>query len=245
MHKKLISIVWIFLLLGVSFLLADGCKHEPEIRKDIPADTTQNPIDTTLQGNPCSPDTVYFEKDILPLLLSNCAKSGCHDPITKVEGIVFTDYANTMASGRIIPGNPLNSDLYDAITETDPKKVMPPPPHAPLTSDQKELLRKWIAQGAQNLKCNSGCDTLNVKWTSHISTIVNNNCKGCHSGTAPSGNVSLTDYLSVKAQAINGKLLGVVQQDAGFKPMPPYGSKPLSACNITAIRKWIENGTPE
>ncbi len=245
MYKHSIRIVWGLLLIGGSILFTDGCKHEPEIRKKNPTDTTQNPIDTTQQGNPCSPDTVYFEKDILPLLLSNCAKSGCHDAITKEGGQIFTDYANTMATGKIKPGKPLDSDFYDVITETDPKKIMPPPPHTPLSSDQKELLRKWIAQGALNLKCNSGCDTLNVKWTSHISTIINNNCKGCHSGAAPSGNVSLTDYASVKTQAISGKLLGVVRQDVGFKPMPPYGSKPLSACNITAIRKWIENGTPE
>lgn len=246
MYKQLISSVFGILLMAVALMMADGCKHEPDLRKNNnPTDTSGNPIDTTKIGNPCSPDTVYFEKDIMPLLVSNCAKSGCHDAITQKEGIVLTDYANTLATGKIKPGNPSGSDMIEVIMETDPKKIMPPPPNQPLTTEQKEMLRKWIAQGAQNLKCTSGCDTLNVTWTSPISRIINNNCKGCHSGTVPAGNISLTDYATVKTQALNGKLLGAVKRDAGYKAMPPNGMNPLSTCDINAIRKWTEKGAPE
>lgn len=236
MYKHFNKWLTSFFILGLSVFIYQSCKHEPEIF------ISSVPIDT---GVPCSPDSVYFEKDILPLLTSNCAKSGCHDAITKEEGIDYSNYVSTLKTGKIKPGNPNGSDMYEAITETDPDKMMPPPPAAQLSAEQKGLIRKWIAQGAQNIKCNSGCDTLNVKYNSHIASIVNNNCKGCHSGVAPSGNIGLTDYASVKVQALNGKLLGTIRHESGFKPMPPSGIPQLSTCNINAIKIWIENGAPE
>ena len=63
-----------------------GCEHDPVIDlADLPTfDTTNTIIDTTgTGGNPnediCSPDSIYFENDILPILISNCAIPGCHD----------------------------------------------------------------------------------------------------------------------------------------------------------------------
>ena len=56
-----------------------SCTHmpDPEFVPDPPTDTTQT--------NPCSPDTVYFQNEVLSLIVSSCAKSGCHDAATKAE----------------------------------------------------------------------------------------------------------------------------------------------------------------
>ena len=81
--KLLLAVI---LLAGLVALFLPSCVHEPVIDPNNPIDTTDNPIDTidnpidtTPTGTPCDPDVVYFSKDILPLLRSNCAKSGCHD----------------------------------------------------------------------------------------------------------------------------------------------------------------------
>ena len=164
------------LVVGVvyfSFLFS--CVHEPVLPLDgTPVDTTQNPIDTTIidtldeeiTGIPCSPDSVYFEKDILPILRSNCAKSGCHDVASHQDDVILDSYGNVMNSDIIKPFNLNGSDLYEVITETDPDKVMPQPPNQKLTTDQVALIAKWISQGAKNLTCNENagqCDTTNVK----------------------------------------------------------------------------------
>lgn len=120
-------------------ILIVQCRHEPD---KVP-----------ISGDPCHPDTVYFERDIMPLLNSSCAKSGCHDAETAMDGVILNNYANVMSTGDVRPGNPNGSDLYEVITENDARKRMPPPPLPPLSNEQIALVQKWILQGAQNLTC--------------------------------------------------------------------------------------------
>ncbi|MFT4522129.1 MAG: hypothetical protein ACI8ZN_001069 [Bacteroidia bacterium] len=229
----------LFLLLSVSLLVSlflQNCKHE------LPADI--KPIDTT--GNPttsdtCSGDTVYFVNEILPLIQSSCAKAGCHDAITRTEGLQFTDYANIMNGGKIKPGNPGGSDFYEVLVETGPKKLMPPPP-ASLTAEQKNAIRLWILQGAKNNGCQNGCDTTNVSYSKSIWPIFESTCRGCHSGSGASGGIRITDYTSLKTLVDNGKLVGVLGRKPPFPSMPPAG--PLEACAQAKIEIWIKAGAP-
>lgn len=154
MNRKRVQIICMVLLIG---LIYAGCKHEPD-------DFIPDPDPTT---HPCDPDTIYFEKDVLPILMSSCAKSGCHDA-TAQDGVRLDSYAAVMNSNVVKPGNPDDSDLYEDITEDDPDKIMPPPPNAPLSSEQIAIIRKWIAQGAQNLFCDEMCDTVNVTFSGTI-----------------------------------------------------------------------------
>lgn len=56
---------------------------------------------TPLTSHPCSPDTVYFEQQLLPILQSNCASPNCHDNITHEEGVWLTSYEFTLTTGII------------------------------------------------------------------------------------------------------------------------------------------------
>ena len=86
------------------------------------------------------------------------------------------------------------------------------------------------------------CDTAGVTYTSTILPLLQaNGCTGCHSGGAPSGNISLTDYNNVRTVALNGKLYGAISHSAGFTPMPQGGNK-MSSCNINKIKAWIDAG---
>jgi hypothetical protein len=135
--------------------------------------------------------------------------------------------------------------LYENITETDPDKIMPPPPKLPLGEDQIALIRKWIEQGAQDLYCDEICDTTDVTFSDHIwQGIIQPSCFGCHSGPDPGGGIPLEDYDDVWTIGDNGLLTGVVNHEAGYTPMPKNGNK-LSDCKITAINKWIEDGMPD
>ena len=201
-------------------------------------------------GIPCDPDTVYFQNTVLPLLQSTCGTTGCHDQASHQEDVILTDYFNIMETGEVKPFDPLDSKLYEVVKDDFQSDRMPPAPAPPLTQNQKEIIYKWIAQGALNNFCdNEPCDTLNVTFSGTIFPIIQNNCYGCHSGTNPSGGISLTNYQNIKAAGSispgsYGSLSGTIKWSAGNIAMPENGNQ-LSDCKIKLIEKWIENGMPD
>ncbi len=214
--------------------------------------------DTTLTGSgtgrACDPDTVYFKNEVLPLLQSSCAVSGCHDAITREKGVQLTDYQSILSTGGVIAGNPDGSKLYTILSGggDDDKStksgqgiqadIMPPPPRAPFTTDQKILVKNWVLQGALNNMCDA-CDTTNVGFKNNILPLVETYCLGCHSGSNPGGGIFLRNYDELVAVANNGKLWGSINHDTGFSPMPKNANK-LSDCTLAIFKIWIGNGTP-
>lgn len=87
----------------------------------------------------------------------------------------------------------------------------------------------------------SGCDTTNPTYALTILPIMQNNCTGCHSGGAPSGNLDLTTYDNVVAGFNSHHLFDHVTQN-GYSIMPPSGS--LSDCDINKLYAWIGRGMP-
>ncbi len=189
----------------------------------------------------CSPDTVYFKQTILPLVTSNCAKSGCHDAISHKEGVVLTDYSNIMREVKV--SSPASSDLYKCLNKTGDER-MPPAPAAEFSLSNKALLLKWIQQGAKNNSCSNtaNCDTVNVTYNASVAPILKTYCVGCHSATSPSAGVDLSTFAGVKVQAANGRLIGSTTHAVGYKPMPSSTSK-LGSCEINQIQVWITKGT--
>jgi hypothetical protein len=196
-------------------------------------------------GDPCDPDTIYFERDLLPLLQSGCAQPGCHDAITQQGGVRLTDYASVIATADVKPFDPEESDLYEVLVEDDPDKRMPPPPNDPWPQENINAVYKWISQGAQDLYCDEEeCDTTNVTYTSVVSGIIQMHCFGCHNNSNPLGGLSLEGYNNLVTVANDGRLMGVVTHEAGYPPMPKNAAK-LSDCKILQLQTWINNGVPE
>lgn len=219
--------------LAIFATLATGCRHEPEV--------VLAP-DTPSFSGVCDPDTVYFQHDILPLITSRCASPDCHDADNPEEGVRLTDYANIMNHGEIIPGQPWEGELIEQILESDPDKVMPPPPLSPLTAAEIDLIQTWISQGARNNSC-ADCDTVNVTFSGSVSGLIANYCEGCHSGANPEGNRALVTYEDIRNSAIDGSLLSSLLGTDGFTLMP-YQSSPLLECQIDMIEIWINDGAP-
>lgn len=195
-------------------------------------------------GIPCDPDTVYFQNTILPLLQSSCALAGCHDAASASDGVILTDYANIINTAGVDPFDPESSDLYEVLIEDDPDKRMPPPPRNPLTAEQINSVYTWIMQGALNNYCDDiECDTVNVTFSATVWPVIQGKCFGCHSGSSPSGGISLETHADLVVVANSGQLIGTIRHDQGYSPMPQNGAK-LSECNIAQIQKWINDGTP-
>lgn len=122
-------------LLGVIFLL--GCSAVAQSQTPSP------------QGK------LRFNRDIRPILSDNCF--ACHGPDSKKlkSGLRLdlSDHATKPAkSGKVavVAGKPNESELVSRIFAKDADDIMPPPEsHKILTQAQKELLRRWIAEGAE------------------------------------------------------------------------------------------------
>jgi hypothetical protein len=245
-----------FLLFTVflSFLtlfLPNACKHEPLMPGGgTPIDSTDVPPIPTdsadYSGVPCNPDTVYFQNQILPLMVSQCAKAGCHDVITAEKDVITTDYSHIF--DNVKPYFPTQSKLYQTIIDTDLDDRMPPTPAPAWTIEQKNLLKKWIEQGALNNVCNDSygaCNKTGITYTNFIKPLVANACLGCHGGNASAGaGIKLNNYAETKASGLTGKFYGSIAHDAGFKTMPKGGQK-LSPCFIEKVKAWVDGGMPE
>ncbi|MCB9252156.1 MAG: hypothetical protein H6605_06785 [Flavobacteriales bacterium] len=240
----------VLLFIGILTVLVfiNSCKHSIPDPLGIDDDTTS--IDTgrndtvILNKRPCDPDTVYFAKDILPIFTTYCLGSGCHEGNRPPEGLNLTTFLKAMASGKIKPFNSKGSDVYEVLTETDPKKIMPP--SGALSSDKIALIKKWIDQGAQDLWCDDigkPCDTVNVSYSKTISVILNDNCgPSCH-GT--NGGVTLSNYNGVKAVVNNGKLWNSINHTTSNQFKMPNSTTKIDPCYIKQIGIWIDAGAPQ
>ncbi len=228
-------------------LLIAACKHEPVLPTNpgpmVPIDTSGTA--GTGDTKPCDPDSIYFEMDVLPILLSNCAIPTCHDASSRQDGVELTSYDKVIGSDIVDFGDLLDSEIIEVITETDPDKLMPPPPRQKLTGNQIEIISDWLKQGAQDLTCDADttCDTSAVSYSSSIIPILEDNCVGCHSGSEPRGGVILNTHAGVAAVANSGALYGSITHSGAFEAMPQGASK-LSDCIIEQFRLWVEAGAP-
>lgn len=226
-NKQLMSLG----LLVSFFFIIHSCVHDPFL----------DPYSLN-EGEFTTPGCVYsgevcFESSVLPIFISSCTQSKCHDAATHKEGFVLTNYTNIVRKG-IVPGNASESKLYKVLFGSGEDRM---PPDGSLTQAQKDSIKAWINQGAKNtVNCNCSCDPAQFTYAVTIKPLLATQCVGCHKPGSLSGNIDLSGYTQVNTQVSNGKVLGTIAHASGFVPMPP-GSK-LSECQINQITSWINNG---
>jgi hypothetical protein len=107
--------------------------------------------------NPPAPATpapsgkLEYNRDIRPILAENCF--ACHgtDSAARKAGLRLDQRDSAIDKGAIEPGKPDKSELVERINlPEDDKQAMPPAKsHKTLKPEQKETLKRWIAQGAE------------------------------------------------------------------------------------------------
>src|SRR5947208_10736675 len=93
---------------------------------------------------------IQFNRDIRPILSENCY--ACHGPDKNQRKAKLRLDVREVAleKGAIVPGKAAESKLVQHIFSTDPEEIMPPPKtQKTLTPAQKELLKRWIVEGAE------------------------------------------------------------------------------------------------
>jgi hypothetical protein len=92
--------------------------------------------------------TVSFKEHVQPIINGNCSAAECH-PATGGE-FPLVSYNDVIKNGEIKEGNGKDSELIKVLKETDDSERMPPPPSAPLTANQIQIIELWVTQGAKN-----------------------------------------------------------------------------------------------
>lgn len=96
---------------------------------------------------------VDFARDISPILSNNCYF--CHGPdgSHRKAGLRLDDREEAIDFAAIVPEDSASSELVARIDHQDPEWIMPPPDsHKSLTETEKDLLRRWIDEGAPYTK---------------------------------------------------------------------------------------------
>jgi uncharacterized protein DUF1553/uncharacterized protein DUF1549/cytochrome c len=100
-------------------------------------------------------DTVSFNRDIRPIFSDTCYR--CHGPDKNARqaGLrldIREESTKKTKSGiiPIVPGKPEESEIVRRIFAGEEAEVMPPKwAHKELTTKQKDLIKRWVAQGAK------------------------------------------------------------------------------------------------
>ncbi|MCB1079252.1 MAG: DUF1549 domain-containing protein, partial [Verrucomicrobiae bacterium] len=93
---------------------------------------------------------IRFNRDIRPVLSRHCF--ACHGPdARKRKAKLRLDVReDAISAGAIAPGDLEGSEMIRRLDCEDPDELMPPKKDGiePLTSEQKDLLNRWVAEGA-------------------------------------------------------------------------------------------------
>lgn len=100
---------------------------------------------------------LQFNRDVSRILGDRCY--ACHGPDehSRKSGLRLDQRAGALGTnekgGVIVPGHPELSEFVRRIESDDPDEIMPPPSHKkPLTVGEKQILQRWVFEGAEYQK---------------------------------------------------------------------------------------------
>ena len=116
-------------LISISVLLMSSCYYDELVIEDTLVEDT----------------VVSFAEDIQPVLNANCAS--CHPLLVpELDLTVGNSYNAIIGGAYVIPENVDTSPLYQRLLGNP--RIMPP--SGALPSQEIEIIKRWIEQGANN-----------------------------------------------------------------------------------------------
>jgi mono/diheme cytochrome c family protein len=108
-----------------------------------------------LATSPGTPEPLRYDRDVRAILSDRCFR--CHGPDAgKRQAELRLDVAESATALRdgkwaIVPGDPEQSELLRRVSSTDEDVRMPPPKSGrrPLSDEERDIVRRWIAEGAR------------------------------------------------------------------------------------------------
>lgn len=91
---------------------------------------------------------ISYGRDVRPILSENCFFCHGQDPNQRKAELRLDTREGQREGDVVVPGKPDASELVARILATDAKKMPPAKSNRKLTDEQKEILKRWIAEGA-------------------------------------------------------------------------------------------------
>jgi cytochrome c553 len=102
------------------------------------------------QAAPPAAPRLSYNKDVRPLLVENCFSCHGADSASRKADLRLDQRDAAIEFGALVPGDPDSSTFLDRVYSDDPEEVMPPPSaKKTLTPEQKEILTRWVREGAE------------------------------------------------------------------------------------------------
>jgi cytochrome c5 len=230
------------------------------------------------EGTPAGPDPVpqsdasmpvSYARDVRPIFAVRCVR--CHftgvpgirvdleNPFDPEHGVVNrpNTWPDAPTQVLVVPGKPEESFLIEKITRTDldpaTEGVPMPRKGAPLTADELETVRSWIAAGASD----------DPQYRDEVATIFYNKCHDCHNAASPiepntddpfgpdglvgvEANVKHEDSTQriepehPERSVLFHKVAGNTPAELGA-PMP-FDVPAITASEIDVITRWVAEG---
>jgi hypothetical protein len=92
-------------------------------------------------------DAVDFAREIVPIFEQHCIR--CHHPENKQGDLSLATFGDLETQSYVTPGEPDESYLLEVVTAVDGRPPAMPKEGEPLSADQVDRLRRWIADGAK------------------------------------------------------------------------------------------------
>ena len=102
-----------------------------------------------LLGISANATEIDFNRDIRPILSENCFYCHGQDANKRQADLSLHSRESVIQSKAIVPKDPANSSLIQRIYSEDSELLMPPPKsNRRLSNEQKQILTRWIEEGA-------------------------------------------------------------------------------------------------
>lgn len=192
--------------------------------------------------------TISFLADVVPIMTSGGC--GCHNN-ANAQGSNYNAYPFTRFDTTYGPGGTIKSITwridYGAIigrVDTLGKWANglighPGGGAVEFTDRQREIIKRWVAQGPPYDGGSAACDVSGaIKYSTHIVPIYNSTCKssGCHGGRGPA-----LDY----SRLVADKTILTNMMNSGGNSGHPGGVVGLTSCTTKTFLAWIAQGQPQ
>ncbi len=173
---------------------------------------------------------VSFRNEVVPIVTAG--PCGCHNTSVTIRAVLFSDQrTNTIFYDAILARRSQFATWVNGGTHPGGGAI-------DFSPSEKEVIRKWIAQG-EPFDDGAGCTVTGTQtFTRDILPIYNTSCKGatCHGGIA----VTL-DYN--KMVAVKSTLTTIM--NSGGAQGHNGGALSLTTCTINKFKEWIAQGQPQ
>lgn len=203
------------------------------------------------------PDGPRYETEIRPVLTQKCGL--CHGKSPRKGDLNLLELAGLLRGGEsgpaIVPGDPEKSHVFTAPRDGE----MPPEGNPPLSAEELETIRLWIANGALAASNGASSDSSTSSISQHdVIPLLLLRCSVCHGGREREGGLDVRDKSALLRGGKSGPAItpgdpasSLLLKRIHAGEMPPrtrvveVSVKPIESSEIETITRWITAGAPE